>query len=87
MTIGELKAILNQYSDDMPVRITYECDNDFREITNIRTIGEVSSFVSIESDSVPNIDDLSIMAEKSLEQYDSIMMDSEKKLLQNLIGE
>lgn len=86
MTIGELKAILNQYSDDTPVRITYECDNDFREITNIRTVGK-GSFVSIESDSVPNIDDLSIMAQKSLEQYDSIMMDSEKKLLQNLIGE
>ena len=87
MTVGQLKKILSQYSDDMTVKITYECDNDFREITNIRTIGKVSSFVSIESDSVPNIDDLSIMAEKSLEQYDSIMMDSEKKLLQNLIGE
>lgn len=87
MTVGQLKAILSQYSDDMTVKITYECDNDFREITNIRTVGKCSPILSIESDGVPNIEDLSIMAQRSLEQYDSIMLDSEKSLLRNLIGE
>ena len=87
MTVGQLKKILNNYSDDMTVKITYDCDNDFRAITTVRPIGKVDSFLSIETDSIPKIDDLIIMASETLEQYDSVLLDYEKELLRNLIGE
>lgn len=89
MTIGELKAILNQYSDDMPVRITYECDNRYRDITKIKTVGKVTStpFVSIQTNSVPDYEDLATMAEESLEIYNSVMMRHEIDALSGLVGD
>ena len=85
MTKGELVKMLSIYDDDIEVKITLSCDNAYRVPDEVKKVND--KLVVIESSDVPNIDDLSIMAEKSLEWYEPIMLDSEKKLLKNLIGE
>lgn len=87
MTVGQLKAILNQYSDDIKVKITYQCDNAFRDITRVRQCGQVNPFICIETDEIPNYEDLSIMAESALARYDSVMLNYEKEALNNLAGD
>lgn len=83
MTVGQLKAILSQYSDDTKVKITYECDNSFRDITKVRDCGELYPFISIETDEVPNYEDLSLMADAALSKYE--MLDYEIDALSNLV--
>lgn len=87
MTVGQLKAILSQYSDEMKIKITYQCDNAHRDITRVRRCGIVDPFICIETDEVPNYEDLSIMAEYALARYDSVMLNYEKEALSNLAGD
>lgn len=87
MTVGQLKTILNQYSDDMKIKMTYQCDNAHRDITRVRHCGQVFPFLTIETDEIPNYEDLSVMAESALARYDSVMLDNEREALNNLVGD
>ena len=87
MTVGELKAILKDYSDDMKVKITYECDNDYREISDVGIIRPSMAFISITSKEVPTFDDLTTMAYHSFVEYEKDMSETEVDLMRNFIGE
>lgn len=79
MTVGQLKKILNQYSDDMKVKFTLECDNDFRDIDKVRMSG-AGEFIILESREIPNGDDIYFMAKALLNSPNSLTIREEKIL-------
>lgn len=87
MTVGELKAILKDYSDDMKIKITYDCDNDFRDISRVNLIRPSMAFISIATAEVPNFDDLTTIARQTYEKHRDTMSADEEQALIDFIGD
>lgn len=79
MTKGELLKLLDKYDDDMKIKITLECDNDFREIDKVRLSG-AKEFIILESREIPNGDDIYFMAKALLNSPNSLTIQEEKIL-------
>ena len=79
MTKGELVKLLDKYDDDMKIKFTLECDNDFRDIDKVRMSG-AGEFIILESREIPNGDDLYFMIKALLNVPNSLTIKEEKIL-------
>ena len=86
MKVGQLKKILQNYSDDLPIKVTYECDDLYRRVDNVVTRGR-ASFLIIESCEVPDVAALAKMANSTLEKYGDDMNDREYEIVKKLAEE
>lgn len=79
MTKGELVKLLDKYDDNMKIKFTLECDNDFRDIDKVR-MSEAKEFIILESKEIPNGDDLYFMIKALLNSPNSLTIKEEKTL-------
>lgn len=84
MTVGELIKELGRYDLDAKVRITYTCDNDYRPVDTVRYIHAPDSIV-IESHSIPDFDDLQVIAREVFEEHGKYMSRSEQRIMLDFI--
>jgi hypothetical protein len=84
MTVAELIDYLSNFDPETKVVITYFCDNNFREIDNIRNTysGEL---VVIESHEVPDFDDIQVMAREVLEEHGDDMSQVELRYMKAFV--
>ena len=88
MTVGELKRhiavfeTMPGFTDDTPIAIAYECDNDIRWDLTMR-FAYCKEFLLIEAKDVPSPEDLTIMAAASLTAYGDELSDAEAATLRN----
>lgn len=80
MTVRELMEQLSNMNKDSKVVITMTCDNDFRNIHEVRTC--LSGLTIIESHDVPDFDDLFEIAKETYEEHYNDLSPKEQKLLE-----
>lgn len=80
MTVRELMEQLSNMNKDSKVVITMTCDNDFRNIHEVRTC--LSGLTIIESHDVPDFDDLFEIAKETYEEHYNDLSPKERKLLE-----
>ena len=78
MTVRELMEQLSNMNKDSKVVITMTCDNDFRNIHEVRTC--LSGLTIIESHDVPDFDDLFEIAKETYEEHMRKIDEMEKKI-------
>lgn len=80
MTVRELMEQLSNMNKDSKVVITMTCDNDFRNIHEVRTC--ISGLTIIESHDVPDFDDLFVIAKETYEEHYNDLSPKERRLLE-----
>lgn len=80
MTVRELMEQLSNMNKDSKVVITMTCDNDFRNIHEVRTC--LSGLTIIESHDVPDFDDLFEIAKETYEEHCNDLSPKELRLLE-----
>lgn len=80
MTVRELMEQLSNMNKDSKVVITMTCDNDFRNIHEVRTC--LSGLTIIESHDVPDFDDLFEIAKETYEEHYNDLSPKELRLLE-----
>ena len=75
MTKAELIELLKPFSDDAIVKITYSCDNAYRNITDVN-IHPRNGYAIIESAEMPDEDDIFVMAENYYNSKDGDVFSS-----------
>jgi hypothetical protein len=86
MTNKELRKALESYPDDAKVRFTLVCDNSFRKIDNIRYV-ERNKIIALESNDVPDEDDLKCMIEESLKTKRDYISSRVEALFEEVLDE
>lgn len=85
MTVAELMDILKEHDEDKKVVFTLNCDNNFRNIDDVRT-SYTGEFIVLEGFDIPNEDDLASMIEASLQERKRYMTDRQKKILKDFLN-
>ena len=80
MTVKELKEALSNISDDSKAVITMTCDNNFREIGEVRTC--ISGLTIIESHDIPDFADLEEIAKEVYQEHLDDLAPKERRLLE-----
>ena len=80
MTVRELMEQLSNMNKDSKVVITMTCDNDFRNIHEVRTC--ISGLTIIESHDVPDFDDLFEIAKEVYQEHLDDLAPKERRLLE-----
>lgn len=85
MTVAELMDILQEHDEDKKVVFTLNCDNNFRNIDDVRT-SYTREFIVLEGFDIPNEDDLASMIEASLQERKRYMTDRQEKILKEFLN-
>lgn len=86
MTKAELIKALDKYDDNAKVRFTLTCDNSFRDIDHIRYLDK-NNIISLESNDVPDEDDLKCMIEESLKTKRDYISSRVEALFEEVLDE
>ena len=86
MTKAELIKELDKYDDNAKVRFTLTCDNSFRDIDHIRYLDK-NNIISLESNDVPDEDDLKCMIEESLKTKRDYISSRVEALFEEVLDE
>ena len=84
MTVGELIEELKHFDENSKVVITMTCDNDFRQVDEVR-FAPIPDLVIIESHEVPDFQDLQVIAKEVMEEHGNNMTRFEQKVMMDFI--
>jgi hypothetical protein len=84
MKVGELIEELKHFDENSKVVITMTCDNDFRQVDEVR-FAPIPDLVIIESHEVPDFQDLQVIAKEVMEEHGDNMTRYEQKLMIDFI--